>query len=1072
MAKPPLGAKQAASRVELRLVVGLGLAMVALLLAGAQMARSVYGYKDTMHWVVHSYQVLDALGEVLSGVREIESRQRSYIITGDPHYVAQRAAEAEAVRAVLERLGRLTADNPTQEIRSSQIAQLTEARLQLLDNNVAVFQAQGFEAARDLIRSGVSERTMQALLKEVNLLTATEHGLLKQRTERAQSSSEWALSVSALLVGLTVIGMLLLWWRLRVDVRNRAVDEASAQESDLLKQVLNLLPVGVFVADAQGALTHINPAARSIWVSDPLADPLHYGEYVGFWPESGKRLAPDDWALARALHTGETIGDELVDIHCHDGSRKTIASYAMPIRSATGAVVSAIAVNIDVTHFKRTERQLRATARFDGTQSQALALFSTTFEREKILVELLALLAQRHPFPASALYRFEEASGRFRCETAHGMGLDAPRQFALGEGLLGQAAQTGRTAVLDCAELTLQTGLLDFAPLQVLMLPVSYQERRLAVLVLAASSRLDDGERAFVERLAVTLGVALDNMRQYSDLRLLTEQLRTRSEEIAVKNRQLEEASRMKSEFLANMSHELRTPLNAIIGFSEVLADGLLGELQPKQKEYANDITTSGTHLLSLINDILDLSKVEAGKMALELEPLQVEPLLQAGLQVVREQALAHGLHIQAEPTGPLGEIWLDARKVKQILYNLLSNAVKFTPQGGTVGLSARRVGPEAVAQGTHAHYLEIAVSDTGIGILPADQALLFQPFMQIDSTLARRYQGTGLGLAMVKRLTELHGGQVSLRSAPGSGSTFTVWLPWRTQADAELAPVLPPVALAAQGPASGSGPVTTPVAGPVPALARGGQPLALVVEDDDKSAELLRVQLEHTGFRAVRAISAEAAMALAEQECPDLITLDIHLPGMDGWEFLNQFKQHPKFSGVPVVIVSIVADKVLGLSLGASRVLQKPVGREELTQALAGIGFKLRPDGSQHTVLLVDDDPQSLQLLGTYLNPADFRVLLAFSGQEGIDMAQREHPDLLVLDLMMPQVSGFDVVATLKADPHTANIPVIVVTAKQITAEDRAKLAGDVDLLIEKSQLNHGRFIDEVKRAIAWKER
>lgn len=1060
MAKSPLGAKQTASRVELRLVVGLGLAMAALLLAGAQMARSVYGYKDTMHWVVHSYQVLDALGEVLSGVREIESRQRSYIITGDPHYVAQRATEAEAVRAVLERLGRLTADNPTQEIRSSQISQLTEARLQLLDNNVAVFQAEGFEAARDLIRSGVSERTMQALLTEVNLLTATEHGLLKQRTERAQSNSEWALSVSALLVGLTVIGMLLLWWRLRVDARNRVVDEASAQESDLLKQVLNLLPVGVFVADAQGALTHINPAARSIWASDPLADPLHYGEYVGFWPESGKRLAPDDWALTRALHTGETIGDELVDIHCHDGSRKTIASYAMPIRSATGAVVSAIAVNIDVTRFKRTERQLRATARFDETQSQALALFSTTFEREKILVGLLALLAQRHPFPVSALYAFDEWSGRFRRETAHGMGMDGPREFALGEGLLGQAAQTGRTAVLDCAELTLQTGLLDFSPMQVLMLPVSYQERRLAVLVLAASNRLDDGERAFVERLAVTLGVALDNMRQYSDLRLLTEQLRTRGEEIAVKNRQLEEASRMKSEFLANMSHELRTPLNAIIGFSEVLADGLLGELQPKQKEYASDITTSGTHLLSLINDILDLSKVEAGKMTLELEPLQVEPLLQAGLQVVREQALAHGLHIVADPSGVLGEIWLDARKVKQILYNLLSNAVKFTPQGGAVHLSARRVGREQVAQGAYEQYLEIAVSDTGIGILEEDQALLFQPFTQIDSTLARRYQGTGLGLAMVKRLTELHGGQVGLRSSPGSGSTFTVWLPWRTQAQQPPAPVLPPVEQVA------------PVSVPIHALARGGQPLALVVEDDDKSAELLRVQLEHTGFRAVRAVSAEAAMELAEQECPDLITLDIHLPGMDGWEFLNRFKQHPQFSGVPVVIVSIVADKVRGLSMGASQVLQKPVGRDELAQALVGIGFEIRTDGSRRTVLLVDDDPHSLQLLGTYLNPADFRVLMAFSGQEGIEMARRENPDLMVLDLMMPQVSGFDVVATLKADPQTADIPVIVVTAKQITAEDRQKLAGDVKLLIEKSQLNHGRFIDEVKRAIAWKER
>ncbi|GEM_PF-2419554 len=257
--------------------------------------------------------------------------------------------------------------------------------------------------------------------------------------------------------------------------------------------------------------------------------------------------------------------------------------------------------------------------------------------------------------------------------------------------------------------------------------------------------------------------------------------------EIAARNRQLEEASRMKSEFLANMSHELRTPLNAIIGFSEVLRDGLIGELSPQQKECASDIFSSGGHLLSLINDILDLSKVEAGKMTLELEPLPVAPLLHAGLRVVREKSMAHRLHLVAEVADGLidsGDVWLDERKVKQILFNLLSNAVKFTPEGGDVRVAARRIGREAVADGRFDHYLELAVSDTGIGISAADQARLFQPFTQIDSTLARRFEGTGLGLAMVKRLAELHGGRIALQSAPGQGSTFTVWLPWRTEND------------------------------------------------------------------------------------------------------------------------------------------------------------------------------------------------------------------------------------------------------------------------------------------------
>jgi len=305
------------------------------------------------------------------------------------------------------------------------------------------------------------------------------------------------------------------------------------------------------------------------------------------------------------------------------------------------------------------------------------------------------------------------------------------------------------------------------------------------VIFLTAKSDLED-ERKGLELGAVDYitkpispPIVMARVRNHLALQALTDSLR-------VRNLQLEAAGRMKSEFLANMSHELRTPLNAIIGFSAVLRDGLAGELEPRQKDYANEIFTSGSHLLALINDILDLSKVEAGKMTLALEPVSVAALIQAGLQVVKEAASAHRQHLGTLAEEDLGEIWVDERKVRQILYNLLSNAVKFTPDGGDVRVEARRVFRAASPEGREEPHLEIVVRDSGIGISATDQATLFEPFSQIDSTLARRYQGTGLGLAMVKRLAELHGGSVAVKSAPARGSAFTVWIPWRTSSAPE----------------------------------------------------------------------------------------------------------------------------------------------------------------------------------------------------------------------------------------------------------------------------------------------
>ncbi|MDO8767101.1 MAG: response regulator, partial [Burkholderiaceae bacterium] len=528
------------------------------------------------------------------------------------------------------------------------------------------------------------------------------------------------------------------------------------------------------------------------------------------------------------------------------------------------------------------------------------------------------------------------------------------------------------------------------------------------------------------------------------------------------KNIELEHASRMKSEFLATMSHELRTPLNAIIGFSEALKDGLVGEMSDKQCEYMGDIFTSGQHLLSLINDILDLSKVEAGMMTLELEEVDLLSLLSNSLSIVKEKAAAQRIQLELDVSEDLGLPQLDTRKTKQIVYNLLSNAVKFSASGGHVKLRARRVARAVVGtlagawpvhnfplvDNEHSEFIEISVSDSGIGISAHNMKKLFQAFSQIDSGLARKFEGTGLGLAMVKQLAELHGGSVAVASSEQEGSCFAAWLPLRTA-------------------------VSTLIRAPVDVASMTVAPtierIALVVEDDEPMAELISLLLEAEGFRVLRAASAEAALLLAPLQPLSLITLNLQLPGANGWAFLLQIRENSALAQVPVVVISSLDDSHMALAGGAAAVLQKPIRRAELRAALNRLG--LYPD-AQHRrrILIVDDDPKAVEVIAVLLPPLNYSVLRAYGGSEAISMTQRLQPDLLLLDLLMPQVSGFDVVQALQKDVSTANIPILVVTAKQVTPQERAELNGSHDQqirIVEKTGLNQARFLAEVRRAL-----
>ncbi len=1077
------------------------------------------------------------------------------------------------------------------------------------------------------------------------------------------------------------------------------LEEESLNRENRLRALIDTMVDGVIVINNKGKIQSFNPAAERLFGHKKE---MVIGHNVNILMPEPYKSAHDGY-LHNFLKTGERkiigIGREVVGLKS-DGSTFPM-ELAVSETKVNGELMFTGIVR-DISERKAAEvaiaeknRDLAASSAFDRTYAKITSLFTASFDQELVLKQVLQILSQDHQFVVSAFYLLDQWLGQLVCVASEGLPKDFERHIALGEGLVGKVAEDKESMLLTSPQtmpFKIDTGLNNIEPNALLLSPITYSNTALGVIVLSSIEPISEHKCRFIARLSSQLGVSLNNIQQYQALKSLSEQLKERSLENSRKNTELQQANRLKSEFLANMSHELRTPLNAIIGFSEVLKDQLLGALTEEQLDYVNEIFMSADHLLHLINDILDLSKIEAGKMELSLAKTHIGSLLENSLTIIREKAHAHNIKLSLTVEDGIETAMLDARKIKQVLFNLLSNAVKFTPDGGSVTVKAF----------SEQDQICVDVSDTGIGIDEKQLGLLFRPFEQLDGSLSREYEGTGLGLVMVKRLIELHNGSVSVNSQKNAGSTFSFKIPYLQTADQATSsgsanksltqegrslknldhnnvvfcsdnqqiiqlitnelpsnfvvqtlsskqqqkaskqhfeslypaivdlsqsaalwqkiialfaetkltsyldilalldapelnkarmlgaitllpqtpskhqllttiehldpqatehkhPILvvdndatrvahientlqqtgvlsfhasdseqclslvseikPTVAIIHLDTKPGNGfdllvrlrlsqqtanlPIIvllpeTLVESKLQEIAQISEkyahlcnqeyadlvrqlsialiktkvnptsskdaPTVLLVDDDIKQSKVTMLYLEEAGLNVVYAQDGEQGIALLRQLQPQLVILDLLMPKMDGLSFLEAKSRIKSCFHIPVFILSAVPEKFGKVSVKAEAVVSKPLSKRDFLTVLSSFPDPHHAEHlSQQKILVIDDDPATSKIISNYIDKDKYRLLSAFDGKSGIEIAEIEQPDIIILDLVMPEMSGFDVLQKLRASPTLQHLHVIILTSKELTVEEFAKLHNQVEQAVAKQDLDKVSLVNQV---------
>jgi len=532
----------------------------------------------------------------------------------------------------------------------------------------------------------------------------------------------------------------------------------------------------------------------------------------------------------------------------------------------------------------------------------------------------------------------------------------------------------------------------------------------------------------------------------FNEVKRKNEELLEVLNELEKKNTELENATRLKSEFLANMSHELRTPLNSIIGFSGRVIKKTGELLTERQLKNLNTVLRNAHHLLGLINSLLDISKIEAGRMDVFPEEFRLNPLIKEVEELTRSLLIGTELELIADVPDKQTVLYTDKTKLKQTLINLVSNAIKFTDRG-SVKISAREVAPSKVGKAAYSdpgmNYMALSVRDTGHGISSEEMKFIFDEFRQVDGSTTRKTGGTGLGLSIAKKFTELLKGEIAVESKKGEGTTFTVTIPARVEEVIER---------------RREGPIREPEA---PEPLKAGLTI-LCIDDDPEALDLLHGFLSDEGYNVIKALSGDEGLEKAEELKPFAITLDIQMPYKDGWSVLNELKANESTRDIPVIIVSIMDNRTLGYQLGATDYLQKPIIPETLIRTIDRI---LRQEAE--TILVVDDDPEVIELVRWILEEEKIHVKTAENGVKALESVKDTIPDLILLDLMMPEMDGFEVLSRLKNKEEWAEIPVIIITAKTLKETEKEFLENRVEAIIAKEGMSTDIVLKDISEAM-----
>jgi CheY-like chemotaxis protein/HAMP domain-containing protein/signal transduction histidine kinase len=686
-----------------------------------------------------------------------------------------------------------------------------------------------------------------------------------------------------------------------------------------------------------------------------------------------------------------------------------------------------------------------------------------------------------------------------------------PEHLRMGQGLIGQCAVDGRRMLitsLPSDTAPIRSGLFSTTPNNVVVLPVWYEGQVKAVIELGSVGSFTELQLSFLEQLTAGIGIVLNSIEatmqtegllkqsqqlatelqtRQRELQQTNEQLEQKAQQLAEqnveverKNQEIEQArgaleeqaaelaltSKYKSEFLANMSHELRTPLNSILILGQQLGDNPDGNLTPRQVEFARTIHGAGTDLLNLISDILDLSKIESGTMSVDAEELLLSSLQETVTRPFRHEAESRGLSFNVQVDPALRGITTDNKRLQQVLKNLLSNAFKFTEYGGVqLAINAAAGGwtPGHQVLDHAPTVVAFEVSDTGIGIQPEKQRIIFEAFQQADASTSRKYGGTGLGLAISRELSNLLGGEIQLRSKPGVGSTFTLYLPL-----AYSGPATGVRSVSAEAPPRTEAPMPAPirVERPQETIAddrhaiEAGDTVLLIVEDDPHYARVL-VDLAHDhGLKVLVAMRGADALALAREYQPSAVSLDVFLPDMLGWTVLSQLKQNPATRHIPVQIVTLDEDRQHGLARGAFSFLTKPMTTEGLAEAFGKITEYVKP--RRKKLLVVEDNAAERLSITELLGHDDIDIVTVETGGEAIATLREMPADCVVLDLRLPDMSGFEVLERIRDDDDLANVPVVVFTGRELSPEEDAQLHTMARSVVVKGVESPERLLDE----------